>query len=99
MKTADQLTIADFKPGITRCRIVDPNHQFSGRSGTLEFTTSGAAWLRVMVAGKPVDVHIALKHLAVLPVHDVGMPERVAAKLMPFAASLYQSRSKEPQQC
>ena len=69
--TADQIKVADFVPG-TRCKIKDAEHQYAGCSGTLEFTQAGAAWLRIIVNGTPVDVTVSLSKLEVLPVRRVA---------------------------
>ncbi len=59
---AAQLRVIDFKPGM-RVRVIDTEHQYAGRTGTLEFSQAGAAWVRIGSADVPVSVN----KLAVVP--------------------------------
>jgi len=48
MGTALGMKVVEYtRGGITRFRITDPEHTHAGRSGQLEFTKEGRAWLQV----------------------------------------------------
>jgi hypothetical protein len=60
-KTADTVCVTDYRKGDI-FRIADPDHQYTGKSGTLEFSVSGAGWLRI----EGCDVAVSLNKLVLV---------------------------------